>query len=833
MRQPSSHDPQAAGAGPLAGARVIECGEGVAAAFAGRLLADYGADVIKVEPPGGDLTRRRGPFRGDVADPEESGLFLYLNANKRGITLDLHSPSGRDQLERLLSRADILVHNVAPADRASLDLESTPLCAAYPALIVAAISAYGDTGPRAKWRAYELNAIHASGAASLNPMASSHPELPPLKMFGHQAEFHGGLTAAMVTVAAFWHRLQSGCGQAIEVSEQEAIAATLHSNFVSYTYGGIESSRLTKRRVGPWFIAKCADGFALFSLLREEEWQRLIPFMGNPAWSADPAFATLEDRARNVAMLHPRIEQWTRKWKVRDLFEQARAHRIPIVPLSTMGDVYADPHLRARGFFVPLPLRDRQDPQLMVPGAPFKSTLDSWSVRRPAPHLGEHNDETLSESPAQAPRIEMFTAGETPAATSEFGGTGPRSNMQGPPLAGVRVLDFTQLWVGPFCTQQLAHLGAEVIRVESRTRPCLQRTVPPFADGKSGLNRSGAFNQWNQAKRSIQLNLRNPLGLDIARRLVRHCDLAIENFGPGAMARMGLGYASLRELRGDIILLSISGHGQSGPYRNDISYGTLTGALGGYCGLCGYPGMEPMEPGVIYAEPTASTFGALAAILALIRRARTGQGQHIDLSMLETLAPTLVEGLLEFAMNGREPGRMGNHDQLMSPHQCYKAKGDALAWVAIAVGSDGEWRALCQAIGQPSLAQDPRFTTAELRKRNEDELDRIITAWTRERDRWEITRILQESGVAAIPTMTNKDLVHDPHLAQRGFLVQLEPREVGRRIHAGIPWTMSGTPCTVGAPAPLLGADTDDVLGSLLGYSTQQLKDLRESGVLI
>ena len=819
--------------GPLAGHLVIECGEGVAAAFAARLLADLGAQVIKVEPPQGDLARRRGPFPGDIPDPENSGLFLYLNANKRGITLDLHSSNGRGRLHRLLSSADVLLHNVAPAERPTLGLESADLCANFPELIVAAVSAYGDRGPRAHYLAYELNAFHASGAGSVNPLTTPYPELAPLRLFGNQAEFEGGLHLAMVTLAALWNRPRSGRGQAVEVSEQEALAATLESNFVLYTYAGVESSRFRPRRPGPWFIVECADGYVLFSLLYENDWVRFMEWIGRPQWAQDPVFADTLSRGRNMAKLRPLIQNWARPRKVHEIFAQARAHSVPIVPLSTMADVLRDEHLTARNFFAPLPARDPNAKTLLAPGYPFKSTAGMWSPRRrPAPQLGQHNDwiaPLLADAPAaDDPRAD--DAGECRPEV-EFSVT-PKPSAPAPPLAGVRVLDFMQLWVGTFCSLQLAHLGAEVIRVESSLRPCRQRSLPPFADGKPGPNRAGIFNQWNQGKRSIQLDVRNPQGFDIVRRLVAQSDLVTENFAPGAMDRMGLSYEVLREIREDIILLSVTGNGQTGPYRKDISYGTTVGALSGIYGLCGYQGYEPLEPGWICAESVAAVTGAFAALAALIHRARTGDGQHIDVAMLETTEMVLAEGLLEFAMNGREPRRLGNRDRWMAPHNCYKAKGGPLDWVTIAVGSEREWKLFCAAIGQAALADDPRFCSAEMRKRNEDELDAIISAWTQPRERWEITALLQAAAVAAIPTMSSKDLAEDPHLKQRGFFPQLEHPEVGRRIHTGIPWTMSGTPCRVQRSAPLMGADTEDVLGSVLGLSSAEIKRLRESGAL-
>jgi benzylsuccinate CoA-transferase BbsF subunit len=371
-----------------------------------------------------------------------------------------------------------------------------------------------------------------------------------------------------------------------------------------------------------------------------------------------------------------------------------------------------------------------------------------------------------------------------------------------------------------------------VIRIESIRRLDVNRVIPPFADREEGRNRAGSFNQWNQGKRSVRLNFAMPESLAIAQSLVPHCDLVVENFAPGVIARMGLGYEVLRELRPDVIMLSLSGYGQTGPNSQFVSYGGLLGAQSGLFSVSGYAAGTPGETGITYGDPNSGAIGSYAAMAALIHRARSGQGQHIDVSLWEALEMILPEAWLEFAMNGREPPVLANRDRWMAPHNCYKSKGDAEQWVTIAVGDEPEWRALCAAIGQPALAGDPRFLTAALRKAHEDELDAIITQWTSERGRWEVTELLQRAEVAAVPTMSNKDIALDPHLRERGFLVELEHPEVGRRTHAGIPWTMSGTQCRVLKPAPVFGADTDDVLTTLLGYSAEQIEALRESGVL-
>jgi benzylsuccinate CoA-transferase BbsF subunit len=347
-----------------------------------------------------------------------------------------------------------------------------------------------------------------------------------------------------------------------------------------------------------------------------------------------------------------------------------------------------------------------------------------------------------------------------------------------------------------------------------------------------GPNRAGYFNQYSQGKRSITLNLTNPKGVAIALELVRHCDIVVENFSAGVMERIGLGYKRLCEYRPDLIMVSISGFGQTGPCRSYVSYGPSAESMAGVCCASGYEGGPPTDLGTSYTDPNAGILGASAVMAALLRRRATGEGQYIDVSQLEGAVVLMPESLLEFAINEKEPKRIGNHDPWMAPHECYKAKGDAEKWVSIAVGSEQEWQALCKVIDAPELADDPRFRTMTLRKQNEAALDQIVTAWTCERDRWEVTEALQAAGVAAFPAMSNQDMATNRHLLERGYLVMLEHAEVGRRIHAGIPWTMSRTPCKVRTPAPLLGADTKAVLVELLGYTDEQVRLLEQEGLL-
>jgi crotonobetainyl-CoA:carnitine CoA-transferase CaiB-like acyl-CoA transferase len=390
---------------PFETIKIVEYGQGVSAAFGAKLLADLGADVIKIEPPGGDLTRRRGPFPrlektsspvGETAprvqeDPEKSGLFVYLNANKRGIVLDLTRSEGQQLFDSLLSRADVLIHNVPVSERPTLRLESAMLSQRHPKLIIAGVSVFGDSGPYAAYKAYELTASNSSGWSFLSPGASPYPDLPPLKCFGSQCDFQGGIHAAITILAAYLHRRQSGRGQSIEISEQEAVAAMLEMNFMHYTYAGRETSRLGSRALGPWFIADCADGQIFVLAVEEDQWKRLVDFMGNPEWANDELFRDRLSRAQNMDALKALMTEWLAGWKVQDLYRAAQEHRIPFAPINTMRSLYESEHLRQRNFFVGLDQPGLG--QLRLPGMPSRYGKSNWALHRPAPRVGEHNEE--------------------------------------------------------------------------------------------------------------------------------------------------------------------------------------------------------------------------------------------------------------------------------------------------------------------------------------------------------------------------------------------------------------------------------------------------------
>jgi benzylsuccinate CoA-transferase BbsF subunit len=399
------------------------------------------------------------------------------------------------------------------------------------------------------------------------------------------------------------------------------------------------------------------------------------------------------------------------------------------------------------------------------------------------------------------------------------------------PLEGVRVADFTWVWAGPFCTLQLAHLGAEVIRVESATRLCVTRLLPPFKGFEPGPNRSGYFNQYNQGKRSITLDLKRPEAIEVAKRLCAASDIVVENFAAGVMDRMGLGYDVLRTLRPDVVMIALSGYGATGPDRDKVSYGPAQVPLSGLSSVTGYRGHPPMHVGISYGDPTGGLHGAVAVLAALLHRARTGLGQYIDLSQWETTMAVLPEAIVDYTMNGQAPPREGNRDPHMAPHGVFRAAGDD-RWLAITIEDDAAWRRFAGVIGRPELAEEARFATLTARKRHEDELEELVTVWTATQEAEAAVATLQDAGIPAFVAATNRDVAEDPHLAARGFHVTLPHPEVGEMMHLGVPWRMSRSDSRVRRAAPILGQDTDDVLRDVCGYGADDIERLRAAGVL-
>jgi benzylsuccinate CoA-transferase BbsF subunit len=398
------------------------------------------------------------------------------------------------------------------------------------------------------------------------------------------------------------------------------------------------------------------------------------------------------------------------------------------------------------------------------------------------------------------------------------------------PLEGIRVADFGWIFAIPHATAWFGAMGAEVIRVESSVAPDLVRFLSG-TDGTPGINRSGIFNAINFSRKSVSLNLMNPKAREIAHRLVKVSDIATENYTVGNMKKFGLDYESLRAIKPDIIMLSGTPLGQTGPYANTVGFGPTTQAFAGMCHLTGYPGDFPCGIGGTWPDFAVGTAMVFFILAALHHRDETGEGQYLDLSMAETVTTMLPEAMMDYFLNWRDNGPIGNRDPAMAPHGVFPVKGDD-QWVAIAIATDQEFRSLCDVLAVPALATDARFAKLAARLANVDDLERAVASRTREFERDALVQKLRERDLAVGPVYGPLDLMEDAALRESGMLIELEHPESGTRVVPGLPVTFSAMQPDY-RPAPAIGADSEQVLGDLLGYSRDEIARLREEKVII
>ncbi len=402
--------------------------------------------------------------------------------------------------------------------------------------------------------------------------------------------------------------------------------------------------------------------------------------------------------------------------------------------------------------------------------------------------------------------------------------------MEKKPLEGIRVVDFSWVISGPLTTKTFSDHGAEVIKIEGRTRPDILRTGGPFKDGIPGLNRGGAFNEDNTGKLSVALNLAHPKGVEVAKRFVAWADIVVENFAGGSIKKMGLGYEELKKVKPDIIMLSTCMQGQTGPHATHPGYGFHLTALSGFSHIAGWPDRGPADLGA-YTDYIAPRFNALAILAALSHRQRTGKGQYIDMSQYEDGIGFMAPLILDNVVNQRVARRMGNRYPDAAPHGAYRCRGDD-RWCTIAVFTDEEWKSFDKVIGNPAWTNDSKFTTLLARKENEEELDSLVEEWTINYSPEEVMTMMQVVGVAAGVVETGEDLLeHDPQLRHRHLYWELEHPEVGKYRAAGPSFVLSKSPCEL-RRAPLLGEHNEYALREILGMSEEEIAELVIEGVV-
>lgn len=400
----------------------------------------------------------------------------------------------------------------------------------------------------------------------------------------------------------------------------------------------------------------------------------------------------------------------------------------------------------------------------------------------------------------------------------------------GLPLEGIRVVDVGVSVAVPFATMWLARMGAEVICLESR-RHITQRLWPPFADGLRGENRAGTFNLLHSGKMSCTLDLGKPRGRELAEAIIRVSDVLVENFSFGTMDKLGLGYHRLMGLSPDLIILSLSAFGRTGPMSRHGGYHSAVLLYSGLAAITGYSGGHPRILGSVFPDPISGAYAVLGILEALYHRSSTGRGRHIDLAMYEAMLTVMPQAIMEHTLNGKDPQRIGNEDPVKAPHGVYPCR-DEDTWIAISVGSEEEWSGFCRVTGHHEWRSDNRFASAENRRAHRAELDDRVTEWTRRYTPHDAMRLLQEAGVAAGPSLDAGGLLADPHLLHRGFVMETDHPEVGSRKTVGLPWRIGGIPPPGNQPAPILGQHTERVLCDLLGLSHGEVEGLIEEGVV-
>ncbi|MFN8626958.1 MAG: CoA transferase [Candidatus Binatia bacterium] len=806
----------------LGGITVIELGEGVSGPFCAKLFADYGAEVIKVELPEGDVARGWGPFPGDRAHAERSGLFFFLNTNKRSVTLDFRTADGRAQLLRLLARADVLIENYPPERMREWKLDYATLAQDHPNLVMISITPYGQTGPYADWQGYDLNAFHLSAAGN---RYCGRPGEAPLEHGTFSADFFGAYVAMTWGLAAVTGRHQVG-GQHVDVSCAEAIAALFVGAQAIGSYA--QDGRFdTRTGVGlsfgaPATILPCKDGYVWMVALEPGQWNGLRAAMGNPEWTGLEMFQDMIVRAQNSDMIYPLMEQWTMEHTKQEIMDLCQDNGCPTTAVFTVADVANHPHLRERGYLV-----DIEHPVLgtvRTMGAPIRLPASPGGPRRAAPLLGQHNGEVLAALNARAAAARPRA--RTAAARRPVAGSGRG------PLAGIRVANFGWGWLGPVTGQTLSFLGAEVYKIESRARIDINRTIPPYGEDIRDPDRSLQNHAGWAGNGSVTLDLKKPEGQELARRLVAHCDVAVENFGPGVMAKMHLGYDDLRAAKPDIILTSMPAAGLFGPLSGIRTYGMSLSSVSGLDSLTGYADGQVIPMENAFADPLGGVIGALAVILALNYRDRTGEGQHVDFSQQEAVAQMIAPAFMDYVMNGRVAGPIGNRHPLRAaaPHGVFPCAGDD-RWISIAVLTEEEWRGLVDAMGNPEWTQTAEFVDAARRVRHIDALHARLADWTAQFDDYTLANRLQARGVAAAPVLNVGNLLHDPHYkARRTFIEVRHPLGFKETIYGAYVKTSGFTPDI--RPGPMIGRDNERVFKDLLGLTADAYRDYVERKVI-
>jgi crotonobetainyl-CoA:carnitine CoA-transferase CaiB-like acyl-CoA transferase len=798
-------DQRDTGAGALSHIRVVEFGD-IPAAYATRWLADLGADVIKVEPPGGDPNRWLPPFAGDTEHPERSLTFINANTNKRSIVLDLKNNSGdRELFAKLLGSAQLCVEATPLGYLENFGFTDEEFRNKYPSLVIVSLTPFGRNGPYRHYKGSDAIA-NACGGFLFGQGDDTKGQCTAPSHLAYQV---AACVAATLGLAGIRHARLAGIGQRIDLSLQEALTFTNSSSVARYT----RENRLERRPGSKNYggagtnIYRCKDGrYVHFTTNMPHMWREFAQNWMTDSTLAGPEWENAKYREAHSEEVSKAFGDFIAQFTADKFANEAQRRHLAAAPLNTVGEFVDCEQVKAREW-----LQEIDHPVIgryRAPGFPMRLSLTPMRVRRPAPLLGQHQKEIVAELARRIPPV------EEPVVLD--------GRVRRPMLEGLRMADLTQQYAGPLGTEILAYYGMEVIKVESNVVASKDREAAVHAD-------------MNRAKLGCTINLRHPEGKDLFKQLIAVSDVVVDNFSSGVLERLGFSFDTLQQINPRIVQAVMPGWGLTGPLKSWVAWGWQLLAYNGVMRIWGYP-ESPMESRCKIAWPdrvgaVTMTLGVLAA---LEYQHRTGQGQFVEAAMLEAQGAMMGPAILDYTVNGREWDAMGYGEILgeaYAPYGCYPCRGED-TWVIIACASDEEWQNMIGLIGESSCAADPRFSQKNGRKKHREELDRRLSEWTRKWTPRQAFRLLQEAGVAAGIPMSGEDLYYDIHLRERGHIVETDAAPWGKITHHGMPGIPSLSHATAARPAPWIGAHNNQVFNQILGLSSEKIEELKTSGAI-
>ena len=775
----------------LDGIRVLDISTELSGSYATKLLADAGADVVKLESPDGDPMRRWTACRED-AGSEGGPLFEYLNADKRSVVGSVGDVTGR----ALVAGADVLVESGSLSDDELVGLRH-----GHPALTVVSVSPFGRSGPWRDRPATEFTVQASAGAI----LGRGDRRREPVQVGGRLGEWITGTYAAIGAVAAARAARSSGLGDHVDVSMLEAVAATMPlSSPLAGSLGAAPPK--PRRNIEVPSVEPTADGFVGFCTVTGQQFQDFLVMIGHPELIDDAELASFAGRQARRDEFVALVHEWTRKHTTEEVIDKASAFRIPVAPIGEPTTITSIDHLEARGIFASAPCGRFEQPR-----APYQVDGHSFRALHRAPRLGADQDSVSWESRSAI----------TPT-------TEPTR-----PLDGIRVIDFTAFWAGPAASCTLAQLGADVVKVESVQRPDGMRfaVIASVAGEESWWERSAGFHMSNTNKRGVTLDLKSAQGRDLLDQLLCDADVLIENFTPRVLDHFGLDRITLHELNPRLITVRMPAFGLDGPWRDRPGFAQTIEQASGLVWMTGFPDEAPLNPRGP-CDPIAGLTAAFATLAVLEERERSGSGHHVECAMIEAALNVAVEPVIEHQVYGATLHRDGNRSPTAAPQGVYRSARDE-EWVAISVRGDADWIALRHVLDEPEWAADPSFDTEEGRRRGHDEIDTALSDWASGQDPATAVDSLIRAGVPAAVLIDGYEMDSCEQLAARGYLEHVDVGVPGSHVVATLPFRLqSARSRWITRAAPTLGQHNEEILGAELGLDESRLSDLAHADVI-